>query len=181
MKKISLLADLLTGAAAGATAAVPMSWSMELMHRLLPHHESYPLPPRQITEETMQQLGLRKYVSKEAELWISIAAHLAYGAGAGALFAAIERKAEIKPLAAGAGFGVILWFASYMGLMPAMGILKPATKHPLRRSALMIVAHIVWGTATAIFTDLAETEENREHLNFLGAGDNRNGSEKTDA
>jgi uncharacterized membrane protein YagU involved in acid resistance len=45
----------------------------------------------------------------------------------------------------GATFGLGVWVASYLGLMPMLGILRPATRHPARRNALMIAAHLVWG------------------------------------
>ena len=41
--------------------------------------------------------------------------------------------------------GVAIWAGSYLGWLPAMGILSPATRHPWRRNLLMIVAHIIWG------------------------------------
>jgi hypothetical protein len=37
--------------------------------------------------------------------------------------------------------------------MPALGLLSPATEHPGRRNALMIAAHLVWGSATGIIFD----------------------------
>ena len=36
-----------------------------------------------------------------------------------------------------------------MGWIPAFGVLKPATEHPLRRNAVMLGAHFVWGWSTA--------------------------------
>jgi putative membrane protein len=39
---------------------------------------------------------------------------------------------------------------SYLGLLPALGILRPATEHPERRNALMIVAHLIWGSITGL-------------------------------
>jgi uncharacterized membrane protein YagU involved in acid resistance len=49
----------------------------------------------------------------------------------------------------GAVAGAAVWLASYMGWIPAVGILEPATKHPARRNGLMIAAHLVWGWSTA--------------------------------
>jgi uncharacterized membrane protein YagU involved in acid resistance len=49
----------------------------------------------------------------------------------------------------GATAGVGIWLGSYMGWIPGVGILKPATDHPPRRNLLMLGAHIVWGVATA--------------------------------
>ena len=42
-----------------------------------------------------------------------------------------------------------MWLASYMGWIPALAVLKPATRHPLRRDALMIGVHFVWGSSMA--------------------------------
>jgi hypothetical protein len=36
-----------------------------------------------------------------------------------------------------------------MGWIPALGVLRPATGHPMRRNALMIAAHFSWGWSTA--------------------------------
>jgi hypothetical protein len=46
--------------------------------------------------------------------------------------------------------GVAVWVASYLGWIPVVGILKPATLHPKRRNALMLVAHLVWGASTSL-------------------------------
>jgi uncharacterized membrane protein YagU involved in acid resistance len=50
---------------------------------------------------------------------------------------------------AGAVAGTAVWLASYMGWIPAVGTLAPATRHPARRNALMIGVHLVWGASTA--------------------------------
>jgi len=39
----------------------------------------------------------------------------------------------------------MVWGGSYLGLLPSLGILRPATDHPAQRNALMIAAHLVWG------------------------------------
>ena len=57
------------------------------------------------------------------------------------------------PALKGAAFGLGVWSVSYLGLMPALGVLNPATEHPGRRNALMIAAHLVWGSATGILFD----------------------------
>jgi hypothetical protein len=41
----------------------------------------------------------------------------------------------------------MVWAASYLGLLPALRLLPPATNHPRHRTALMIAAHLVWGSA----------------------------------
>src|SRR6185369_12831080 len=77
---------------------------------------------------------------------LTLAAHFAYGAGCGALLAAANPRPG-RLLGAAAGGAV--WLGSYMGWLPALGVLKPATQHPLRRDAVMLGAHFVWGWAAA--------------------------------
>jgi uncharacterized membrane protein YagU involved in acid resistance len=65
---------------------------------------------------------------------------------AGAAIAAMNPDLKKKT---GAAAGLAVWLASYMGWIPAVGNLEPATRHPARRNALMIVAHLVWGASTS--------------------------------
>ena len=48
-------------------------------------------------------------------------------------------------MANGVVYGLTVWAGSYLGLLPAAGILRPAAEHPPRRTALMIAAHVLWG------------------------------------
>jgi uncharacterized membrane protein YagU involved in acid resistance len=152
---------ILLGALAGLAATAPMTLAMKLMHEQLPREEQYPLPPRQVTEGLAEKAGVREQLGedeREAATWVS---HFAYGAGCGALYGALSGgKLDERPLAAGAGFGAAVWAASYLGWLPAAGILSPATEHPARRNALMIAAHLVWGaTAAAALSGLAGESE----------------------
>ena len=55
--------------------------------------------------------------------------------------------------AAGAGFGLLVWTVSYLGLMPALDLHPPATRDTARRNLLMIVAHLVWGATAGVVVD----------------------------
>ena len=55
-----------------------------------------------------------------------------------------------------------MWAASYLGWIPAAGLLKPATEHPARRNFMMIAAHLVWGAALALA--LKELEADRDTI-----------------
>jgi hypothetical protein len=45
-----------------------------------------------------------------------------------------------------------VWAGSYLGLLPAAGILPSATRDYPERNAVMIGAHVVWGAALGYFT-----------------------------
>jgi uncharacterized membrane protein YagU involved in acid resistance len=131
----------LLGAIAGVMATVAMTAAMRRMRPLLPAEDSYPLPPREIVDATSGRAE-----DEQARRRHTLLAHFAFGAASGAVFALLRPRGG---LAAGAGYGVAVWAASYLGWVPAARILKPATRHPWRRNLLMIAAHLVWGASLA--------------------------------
>ena len=151
---------VLLGALAGLAATAPMTLAMKLMHERLPREERYPLPPRQVTEGMAEAVGVNEHLDeegREAATWVS---HFAYGTACGALYGALSGgRAPGHPVLAGVGFGVAVWAGSYLGWLPAAGILSPATEHPARRNALMIAAHVVWGAGVGVVLEkLSEGE-----------------------
>jgi hypothetical protein len=130
-KKLSLGTRLLIGGIAGLVGTLAMTSAMARGHRRLPEEERYPLTPREIVDSTAERVGVR--LENEAAKDATIAAHFAYGAACGALIAAVDpRASEAKGAVAGIG----VWLASYLGWIPGVGILRPATEHPLRRNLL---------------------------------------------
>lgn len=136
---------LLRGAAAGAMATVPMSISMLIGWRLLPRREKYHLPPRLVTEEITRRIGVKERIPEEGLIGLTIFSHFAYGAVFGASYALFEQRFTWHSSLKGVLAGLALWTGSYLGWLPAMGILTPATRHPWRRNLLMVVAHVIWG------------------------------------
>ena len=148
--------QLLSGALAGCIATAPMTASMELMYRLLPQHEQYPLPPSEITTEITDQAGVREDLDTEEHVGLTLVNHFAYGAAAGAIYGPLAQRVPLPPALKGIAFGLVVWTVSYLGLLPAIGILRPATEHPARRNLLMILAHVVWGSVTGLVVQRLE-------------------------
>jgi len=136
-----LATRLLLGGIAGTVATLPMTVAVRAVHRRLPTGERYPAPPRELIDAVSGGT-----IGDDNARDLTLAAHYAYGAATGALIAAAMPRPGI---AAGAAAGVGVWAASYLGWIPAAGLLKPATEHPARRNAMMIGAHLVWGAALA--------------------------------
>jgi len=136
-----------------------MTSAMRRLHARLPAKKRYPLPPREIVDSAAAP-------PDEAAKAITVAAHFAYGAACGALLAAADPRMSRT---GGALAGTAIWLGSYMGWIPALGLLRPATAHPLRRDALMISVHVVWGTATAA----AMRELSEAHETIFAAGPDR--------
>ena len=150
---------LVAGALAGLAATVPMTVAMEIMHRRLPEPEQYPLPPRIITMKAAEAADLKKSMGETERTTLTLVSHFAYGASVGALYGPFRQGMPqgAAPFA-GACYGLAVWAGSYMGLLPALGVLRPATEHPVRRAALMIGAHLVWGAVLGAAFPLVEEE-----------------------
>ncbi|HYD37582.1 MAG TPA: hypothetical protein VEA60_08210 [Allosphingosinicella sp.] len=142
--KLKLTSRLVIGGIAGFVGTMAMTAAMRRLHRRLPEREGYPLTPREIVDSGSKQLG--RPVAGEVAKDVTTAAHFAYGAACGAMLAAMNPDPKKRT---GAAAGAAIWLASYMGWIPAVGTLEPATKHPGRRNLLMIGVHLVWGAATA--------------------------------
>ncbi|HEX4925319.1 MAG TPA: DUF1440 domain-containing protein [Bdellovibrionales bacterium] len=151
---------ILAGAAAGALATLPMSAAMGAMFAQLPRREKYPLPPREITDEVLNKAGLDRAIDDRAVAALTLVSHFTYGAECGAVYGAVENRIPGPAFLKGVGYGLAVWGVSYLGWIPAAGILKPATEHPARRNALMIAAHMIWGAAlSAVYKGLRRTPE----------------------
>lgn len=136
---------LLIGAIAGLAATVPMTILMTAWHRRLPRREQYSLPPREIIDEITEAAAVQDDLSESEKAKLSLIGHFAYGATTGAIYAPLISLIQPPNAVNGIIYGLGIWTTSYLGWLPALNILRPATEHPARRNALMITAHIVWG------------------------------------
>jgi uncharacterized membrane protein YagU involved in acid resistance len=140
------------GGIAGALATVPMTALMEAGYRLLPGAQRYPLPPRQITEQVARIAEVGMPAEEPRRVLVTLLAHFGYGAASGAMYGATSVGSIGSGARRGILFGILVWTVSYLGFLPALGLLSPATRHPWRRNVLMIAAHVVWGAGTGMLT-----------------------------
>jgi len=152
---------LFKGAAAGFVATVPMSISMLVGWRLLPKREKYPLPPRLITEEITERVGMEDRMSEDELVGLTVFSHFGYGALFGSIYALFSERLPMHSSLKGGLAGLALWAGSYLGWLPAVGILRPATRHPWRRNLLMILAHLVWGVTLGEVTRKLITQDEK--------------------
>jgi hypothetical protein len=142
-----------------------MSVAMEVMHRqLAPRHQD-PLPPRKISQRITRRAGVEHELDEgehEALAWVS---HFGYGGAMGAVYGLLDERVrphlpqqlrDVPPVAIdvahGTAFGLLVWAASYLGWLPAAGIMKPATRHRAPRNAVMITSHVIYGAALGLVT-----------------------------
>ena len=131
-RRIYPIRDVLSGAIAGFLATAPMTVSMLVGWLLLPSRERYPLPPREITQDIAERVGIGERLTDGQLTAATLLSHFAYGAFFGSTYALMEKDVPLRSGAKGVVAGLMLWVASYLGWLPALRILKPATRHPWR-------------------------------------------------
>lgn len=148
------------GAIAGLVATAPMTLAMEGLYRRLPPVEKNPLPPRELTMKVTEAVGVKDQLPQEDRFSLTLISHFAYGAASGLAYAAIMDQFKLGTLkgrststAKGALFGLAVWAGSYLGWIPAIRLMSPAHRHPGRRTALMILVHLIWGGTTGLLSD----------------------------
>lgn len=140
---------LIKGAIAGLTATAPMTVIMSVLDKL-PTPSPERLPPEEITTNIAHRAGVTNKVGRQPVKAAAWPAHFAYGAASGSLYSLTLDRATLPPLLKGPLFGLAVWGLSYLGWLPATGILPPATQHSARRNLTMITAHLVWGAGTSV-------------------------------
>ncbi|MBX6772028.1 MAG: hypothetical protein IRY83_09915 [Chloroflexi bacterium] len=106
------------------------------------------VPPAEITARAEEQTGLVPGPSFSVT-WLL--AHLGYGTVAGAVYALGRRGLGLAlpvPLA-GLLDGALVWAFSYLGIMPALGLYPWPREDRPGRLVTMLIAHSVYGLATA--------------------------------
>jgi uncharacterized membrane protein YagU involved in acid resistance len=143
----------LSGALAGFIGTAPMTVFMLLTQRFLPKGQRYALPPEIITEELAHRAHVRHHMNKQLVLGATIVSHFGYGAAMGAFYSPLGKKLPLPGVVKGVLFGVVVWAASYLALLPMSGMLESGQREPVRRNLMMIAAHVVWGSAMGATAD----------------------------
>jgi hypothetical protein len=139
---------LLRGLLIGAVATVPQSLTILAGRQL---HLLRTPPPVQITERSLEAVGLEPDRADPAFAATTVALHFGYGAACGGLYALARPVLPGNPWIGGVAFGLAVWGGSYYGLMPALDLYPPPDRDTSGRIATMIAAHVVFGAALAAF------------------------------
>jgi uncharacterized membrane protein YagU involved in acid resistance len=148
-----VMRPLLAGLVGGIAATTTMTIAAEAMFRCLPRNDQRrPLPPRQVTMNLADSLGVDRFLQGENDRFtLSMLTHYDYGTAMGIVYALAARR--ILPGAlGGAAFGLGLYAFSYLGLLPALGLHGGAQRMSPERNALLIAGHLVYGVTLGIMT-----------------------------
>lgn len=144
----SIIRDAIRGALCGIPATAAMTMPMMAAKRMGLIHEQ---APERITRATLSRAGVRDRTGGRATDVLAAGSHLAIGAAAGALYGAAEsrRPERLPPIAAGMVFGALVWAVSYIGWLPALGLMPPPEEDEPARPALMLLSHLIFGAVLA--------------------------------
>ena len=146
--------QILAGALAGLTATGPMTALMVAAHDSLPAGERYGLPPERVTANAARALGAKDVASeREPRVWATLPMHFGYGAAMGAIYGTVADRLPGPATVKGVGFGLLVWAGSYLGLLPAVGLHRPATREPAGRNGMMIGAHVIFGAVLGVLAE----------------------------
>jgi uncharacterized membrane protein YagU involved in acid resistance len=159
---------LLTTVGAGARAGLCATLAMSLLMAGLQRSGALGrMPPRTIVRRSLAKLGIGTRSAPSTEKALSTAAHFAFGATQGALYALLSEAAAHTPAsrasrpsaATGVPFGLLVWAANYAIGLPALGIFQPPSRDRPGRPTSMILAHVVYGYAlSAVLRRLNEPQ-----------------------
>jgi uncharacterized membrane protein YagU involved in acid resistance len=106
------------------------------------------MPPEKITAAMLHRAEIGHTGAQQDALATLL--HFGFGATAGAAFGVIAPRPLIVRVPAGLAYGAAIWGVSYMGWVPALGIM-PSAEHDRRdRQTVMLAAHLIYGTALAV-------------------------------
>jgi hypothetical protein len=78
--------------------------------------------------------------------------HVAISASAGAAYAAFKPR-RLRDALAGPAFGLVIWAAAFIHLLPALGAVRSPRRATFGEHAVNITAHVLYGVVTALITD----------------------------
>ncbi len=100
-----------------------------------------------------RQVDRPQALSGKSEQAAAMVAQLAYsaetGAGYGLARSSLPAVREAPAPAAEALFGLLVWAASFQGLLPAFGVKEATTAQPPNRWPAPLMGHTVFGVVTA--------------------------------
>ncbi len=98
------------------------------------------MPPKKIVRRAASRAPMT--ASEPLMKLAGTAAHFTYGAVLGGVFAALTHRPSA---ARGTLYGAIVWALNYVGLLPALGIMRMPNRDKRGRPSSMIAAHLVYG------------------------------------
>jgi hypothetical protein len=136
---------VLAGALGGAAGTLVLSGLREAFSRMGLVFETAPM---QVVDRA-EEVGLVEGWSPRALRLLTVAAHVAYGVGAGTALGLLRRKrgGAGQEAAVGSAMGVLVWGAGWSSWLPLTGVHSPPWEQRSAKVLLPVIDHAVFGAA----------------------------------
>ena len=131
------------GALGGAVGTLVLTGLREVFTRMGLVFETAPM---QVVDRA-EEVGLVEGWSPRALRLLTIAAHIAYGVGAGTALGLLRRKRgeAAQEAAVGSAMGVLVWGAGWSTWLPLTGVHSPPWEQRSAKVLLPVLDHAVYG------------------------------------
>jgi hypothetical protein len=112
-------------------------------------------PPKRISNEALDAVGID--ADEPVQNAVATVSHFGYGTSMGAVFGLLYawRRPPGPAVLHGIGFAIAVWFASYQGWTPALGLHPPITRDKPDRRIVVLIGHVVYGAVLgAVFNPI---------------------------
>jgi vacuolar-type H+-ATPase subunit I/STV1 len=149
---------LVVGSMAGALSTLVMSAFMLTAGRLgwLTEQAPETVTRRSVKLATGSRIGGLRLHALTGVL------HLGFGTACGAIYAASWGRSRTTPVAAGlmgALFASVVWFVSYAGFLPGLGLMPAVSDDQRQRPLVMLLAHWIYGGALGLIVAARQDPE----------------------
>ena len=136
---------MLAGALSGTVGTLVLSGLREALCRMGLVFETAPM---QVVDRA-EELGLVEDWSPRALRLLTVAAHIAYGVGAGTALGLLrrERGGAAQETAVGSAMGILVWGAGWSSWLPLTGVHSPPWEQRSAKVLLPVLDHAVYGAA----------------------------------
>lgn len=144
------------GSVAGSIATLLMTIFMRVTQLTGLYHDE--LPPTKVTRAALDVTETEQHVSPEGETMLTGITHWLFGMVCGAIFGVLHRllRSVLPAPLHGIIFGLLVWAVSYMGWVPAAGILPQPWNQPGAHGLMPMLAHVVYGGTLGQAFDMLE-------------------------
>ena len=114
------------------------------------------LPPHEIADKAVDRAPAVDATPRQRR-GLGWLAHFGFGAATGLVYAVLRNRFRSPggPIFHGSTFALAVWAVSYLGWIPAMRLLPPATDDEPGRQPAMVAAHGVFGAILGLLVERA--------------------------
>ncbi|TGA98696.1 DUF1440 domain-containing protein [Sporolactobacillus shoreae] len=137
------------------------------------------LPPRTVArgltnppQELLQQMGIPAHITHLTFLysgigvqWVSLIVHFSFSIVFGIIYCVLAERFPKITIGQGTVFGLVVWVAFHLIIMPAMGTTPPTWKLPFAEDFSEALGHALWMWVIDIFRREAKSGKRVAEIN----------------